>query len=111
MFKTIYKYELDGTHLQKSTDPIILNVPFKAHAVLSVKEQFGKIVAYILVDEKVKEKNYFNFYVYPTGKRIHEPIEGISSTVSRCAKFVDTVKFGSSGDLMFHVFYSGPVKG
>ena len=90
--KRIFKYILEPLNVQR------LYIP-KGSKILSVKEQYGKIVLYALVDDVQGGLDCFKIFVKVTGK----PADDISD-----CEFLGTVKL-YEGELMFHVFYK-PVK-
>lgn len=88
--KTIWKYKLKTINHQE------IEVPTNTK-VLSVKEQFGNIVLYVLVDTEVKKNEIIDVCVIGTGFEVNKDIVENYT-------FLDTVKL-LDGYLMFHVFY------
>ena len=86
--KKIFKYRLEPADVQRL---YIL----KGSKILSVEEQYGKVVLYALVDDTYGELDCFKIFVKRTGH--------LADDVSDC-KFLGTVKL-DEGRLMFHVFY------
>ena len=87
--KKIFKYILEITDEQE----LILPMDSK---ILSVKEQYGDIVVYALVNTSIKGIEGYSFIIHGTG---HNTIENIDNYI-----FLGTVKL-KEGALMFHVFY------
>ncbi len=85
---TIYKYEISP-----SRGFAEYRLP-KGARLLSVDEQYNRMVVYAAVDPLEKEQDVFNFFVFGTGHPFTKPD----------ATFLGTVKM-LEGKLMFHVFY------
>ena len=86
--KKIFKYILEPADVQR----LYLLTGSK---ILSVKEQYGKVVLYALVGGAQGGLDCFKIFVKRTG----HPADDISD-----CKFLGTVKL-DEGKLMFHVFY------
>lgn len=86
--KKIFKYILEPVDVQR------LDIP-TGSKLLSVTEQYGKIVLYALVDDAQGGLDSFEIFVKGTGR----PADDIDN-----CKFLGTVKL-YEGELMFHVFY------
>ena len=89
--KVIYKYPLE-----LSTIGVMMPVGAQ---ILSVKEQFGGIVIYALVDPGELKRSMVQFRVFGTGHPL--PPEAIAGV-----RFLGTIKL-KDGKLMFHVFVEG----
>ena len=76
-------------------DPFILEIP-AASRIISVKEQRGDIVLYVLSSEQQPFKDRYEVYVYGTGHMIPQDV-GLMCT------FLGTVTLPR--ELVFHVFY------
>lgn len=87
--KTVYKYELKVVDNQKLILPI-------GSEILSVQEQYDKIVLYALVDDEKDEMENYNIIIHGTGHDANDVADSF---------YIDTVKL-LDGDLMFHVFYN-----
>ena len=85
----VLKYTLTTAH------PFILEVP-AASRILSVKEQRGGIVVYVLASEVQPFTDRYEVYVYGTGHEIPQDV-GLMCT------FLGTVTVPM--ELVFHVFY------
>jgi hypothetical protein len=88
--ETIWKYNV------AVDDEQALLVP-KGSKLLSVKEQYGNLVAYVLVGKGIKETTTINLRIFGTG----HPID-INTTDEW--KYLDTV-MTNKGELVWHVFY------
>ena len=77
-------------------DEQALLVP-KGSKLLSVKEQYGNLVAYVLVGKVIKENTTINIRIFGTGHPI-----GINTTDEW--KYLDTV-MTNNGELVWHIFY------
>lgn len=88
MMKKIYKYTLEVLDGQR------LDIP-TGSKLLSVAEQYEKIVLYALVDDARGGLDSFEIFIKGTG----HPADDISD-----CEFLGTVKL-ARGKLMFHVFY------
>ena len=95
MMDKIYKYTLD------ILDEQLLTLPAGSR-ILSVAEQYGKIVIYAIVDTELAGHDYFKFYIRGTGHPF-----GINLVMAR---FLGTVKL-YDGAIVFHVFYESAITG
>ncbi len=91
MTDKIYKYVL------KSVDEQTINLP-QGYQILSVMNQFDKIVLYALVSDNKK-------YTEDVSIKIVETVHDIDFNTAEY-KFLGTVSI-YNGELMFHVFYRG----
>jgi len=85
----IYKYELSEEKVQWVSLPL-------NSTVLSVVEQYQKIVMYAIVDAEQENTLEIEFLVLGTGQNFNFLFDGYG--------FLNTVKL-SGGNLMLHVFY------
>jgi len=84
----IYKYELSGEKVQWVSLPV-------NSTVLSVVEQYQKIVMYAIVDAEQENTLEIEFLVLGTGQNFDNTLDDYT--------FLNTVNL-SGGSLMFHVF-------
>ena len=84
----IYKYELNGDTLQTILLPA-------DSIVLSVVEQYEKIIVYAIVDVQQSDIEEIQFLLLDTGQAFNNTLDGYT--------FLNTVKL-SDGDVMVHVF-------
>ena len=84
----VYKYTLEILDVQR------LDIP-AGSKLLSVEEQYEKIVLYALVDNARGGLDSFEIFIKGTG----QPADNIDD-----CEFLGTVKL-ARGSLMFHVFY------
>jgi hypothetical protein len=84
--RIIYKYELEPG------GSTTISLPFNSR-VLTVQEQRGKLVMWVLVDTSQGTGNR-NFYTYPTGEPLLNCVEAM--------KWIATVQM--SNGLVYHVF-------
>lgn len=87
--KKIHKYILEAVDVQQLVVPT-------GSKLLSVKEQFGEIALYALIDDAQGGLDSFEIFIKKTGP--------LSDNIDNC-EFLGTVKL-DDGRLMFHVFYS-----
>ena len=84
----IYKYELSEEKVQWVSLPL-------NSTILSVVEQYQKIVMYVIVDAEQENTQEIEFLLLGTGQIFDDVIESYS--------FLNTVKL-SDGNVMVHVF-------
>ena len=85
----IYKYELSEEKVQWVSLPL-------NSTILSVVEQYQKIVMYVIVDAVQENTQEIQFLLLGTGQIFDNTLDGYS--------FLNTVKL-SDGAIMVHVFY------